>query len=211
MPTSSHISVADKVALLGGNPLFAKLAPDVLAHIATYAKMRDVARGKVIFAKGDPGNALFAVCSGAVQVAAPSASGKNAVLNLIEHGQIFGEIALLDGEPRTADAVAHSDCKLLVIERRDFLPLMRDYPVIAITLIEILCGRLRRTTEHVEDLMFLELDHAPRQGADAAVERQHAGRADRRDTKRAFRDGRAVARDDQQAAWHLDARKLDQG
>jgi CRP/FNR family cyclic AMP-dependent transcriptional regulator len=72
-------------------------------------------------------------------------------------GDIFGEIALLDGHPRTADATAVTDCALYVIERRDFLPLMREEPEITLRLIEILCSRLRRTTEQAEEVMFLDL------------------------------------------------------
>jgi CRP/FNR family transcriptional regulator, cyclic AMP receptor protein len=72
-------------------------------------------------------------------------------------GAIFGEIALLDGQPRTADATAVTDCALYVIERRDFLPLMREEPEIVLRLIEILCSRLRRTTEQAAEVMFLDL------------------------------------------------------
>jgi CRP/FNR family transcriptional regulator, cyclic AMP receptor protein len=146
----------DKSALLNGHPLFRQLAPEVRERIAAYATTREVERGKVIFTKGDPGTCLFAVCGGTVQVASPSATGKNAVLNLIREGEIFGEIALLDGGPRTADALAHTDCKLMVVDRRDFIPLLQRYPDVAIKMIEIICARLRHTTEHVEDLMFLD-------------------------------------------------------
>jgi CRP-like cAMP-binding protein len=72
-------------------------------------------------------------------------------------GDIFGEIALLDGHPRSADATAVTDCAPDVIERRDFLPLMREEPEIALRLIVILCSRLRRTTEQAEEVMFLDL------------------------------------------------------
>jgi CRP-like cAMP-binding protein len=93
-----------------------------------------------------------------VEVLVPSAEGKNAVINLINAGEIFGEIALLDGRPRTADALAFTDCTLMVLERRDFLPLLREQPEIAVKLLEILCGRIRRTTEQVEEIMFLDLE-----------------------------------------------------
>ncbi len=107
--------------------------------------------------KGDPGTCLFAVHSGTVEISVPSIDGRNAVVNLIKEDEIFGEIALLDGRPRTADAVAFVDCTLMVIDRRDFLPLLREQPDIAVKLLEILCARVRRTTEQVEELMFLNL------------------------------------------------------
>ena len=72
-------------------------------------------------------------------------------------GELFGEIAFLDGGQRTADAVAIDNCELMVIERRDFIPLIRDNPEVAIRLIKILCMRIRKTSEQVEDIVFLGL------------------------------------------------------
>ena len=148
----------DKAALLSRHSLFRALGREAHGRIAAYATTRHVARGETIFMKGDAGTSLFAVCSGTVQVLVPSAEGKNAVINLIHAGEIFGEIALLDGQPRTADALAFTDCTLMVLERRDFLPLLREQPEIAVKLLEILCGRIRRTTEQVEEIMFLDLE-----------------------------------------------------
>jgi CRP/FNR family cyclic AMP-dependent transcriptional regulator len=87
----------------------------------------------------------------------PSADGRDVVLNIMHEGDIFGEIALLDGHPRTADATAMTDCELMVIERRDFIPFLRSQPELAIEIIKTLCSRLRRTTDQVQDLTFLNL------------------------------------------------------
>jgi len=143
--------------LFANHFLFRDLGPEIHERLSSYAQLKTVERGVTIFQKGDPGTSLFAVCSGTVQMTALSTSGKNAVFNLIREGEIFGEIALLDGKPRTADAVAFTDCTLMVIERRDFIPLLRSHPDMAIKLLELLCSRLRRTTEQVEDLLFLDL------------------------------------------------------
>jgi CRP-like cAMP-binding protein len=116
-----------------------------------------VAAGTTIFERGDPGNSLFAVCAGTVKICNRSTEGKDAVFNLIKAGEIFGEIALLDGHSRTADALAVTDCELMLIDRRDFVPMVTQTPEIAVKLIEILCARLRHTSEQVEDLMFLDL------------------------------------------------------
>ena len=151
------LSIAEKAALLRRHPLFKEFAPAICERLAAQAKTRTVPRGAMIFAKGDAGSCLFAVVSGTVQVIAGSSEGKSAVFNQIGEGEIFGEIALLDGEPRTADAVAFTDCRLMIIERRDFLPLLRNFPDVAIKLMELLCARLRRTSEQVEDLTFLDL------------------------------------------------------
>ncbi len=147
----------DRRAFLRGHPIFGALGPDLLNQLGSYAIPRAVKRGTTIVARGDAGTSLFAICSGTVKISAPSAEGKGAVFNLLEEGAIFGEIAVLDGLPRTADAIALTDCELMVIERRDFVTLVRERPEFALKLIEVLCRRLRHTTGQLEDLMFLDL------------------------------------------------------
>jgi CRP/FNR family cyclic AMP-dependent transcriptional regulator len=140
--------------VLRAHPIFGQLPGDVIAQLGTYATRRRVRRGARIFAKGDPGTGLMAVLQGSVRISVPTVDGREVVLNLMQAGEIFGEIALLDGQPRTADAIAAEDCELMVIDRRNFIPFVHEQPQVAVHLIEILCGRLRRTSEQVEDLMF---------------------------------------------------------
>jgi CRP-like cAMP-binding protein len=147
----------DRLSLLRNHPLFRDLPPTVIEHLGSYMKTRRVARGTSIFAKGDPGTGLMGVLAGAVKVSVASAEGKDVVLNIFHEGEVFGEIALLDGRPRTADATAMSDCELIVIERRDFVPFLSAHPDVMLKFIEILCSRLRRTSEQVQDITFLNL------------------------------------------------------
>jgi CRP/FNR family transcriptional regulator, cyclic AMP receptor protein len=147
----------DKLSLLRNHPLFRDLPTSVIEHLGSYMKTRRVARGTTIFAKGDPGTGLMGVLTGAVKVSVASADGKDIVLNIFHQGEVFGEIALLDGRPRTADATAMSDCELIVIERRDFVPFLSAHPEVMLKVIEILCARLRRTSEQVQDITFLNL------------------------------------------------------
>jgi CRP/FNR family transcriptional regulator, cyclic AMP receptor protein len=147
----------DKSALLRNHFLFRDLPPAVLEHLGSYMKTRKVERGATIFSKGDPGTGLLGVLAGAVKVSVASADGKDIVLNVFHEGEIFGEIALLDGRPRTADAIAMSDGELVVIERRDFISFLNGNPDVTLKLIEILCARLRRTSEQVQDVTFLDL------------------------------------------------------
>jgi CRP/FNR family transcriptional regulator, cyclic AMP receptor protein len=153
---SQHRS-ADKRAILQDHYLFEKLTPQHIDRLSTFIVTRSVKRGTNIFAKGDPGSSLCAIGAGTVRISVPSADGKDAVFNVLGKGDIFGEIALLDGHPRTADATAVTDCELFVIEGRDFLPLMREEKEIAFRIIEILCSKLRRTTQQAEEVMFLDL------------------------------------------------------
>ena len=147
----------DRLSLLRNHPLFQDLPGPVIEHLGSYMKTRKVARGATIFAKGDPGTGLMGVLTGSVKVSVASAEGKDIVLNIFREGEVFGEIALLDGRPRTADATAMSDCELIVIERRDFVPFLSGHPDVTIKFIEILCSRLRRTSEQVQDVTFLNL------------------------------------------------------
>jgi len=148
---------ADKRAILRDHYLFGKLTPQHIDRLSACIVTKTVKRGTNIYAKGDPGTSLCAIGAGTVRISVPSVEGKDAVLDVLGKGSILGEIALLDGHPRTADAIAVTDCELFVIERRDFLPLMREEPEIALRLIEILCSKLRRTTEQAEEVMFLDL------------------------------------------------------
>jgi CRP-like cAMP-binding protein len=147
----------DKRAFLRGHPIFGALEPELLNQLSSYAIPRSVKRGTLIFARGDSGTSLFAICSGTVKISAPSAEGKGAVFSLVSDGAIFGEIAVLDGLPRSADATALTDCEFMVIERRDFVALIRERAEFGIKLIEVLCRRLRHTTGQLEDVMFLDL------------------------------------------------------
>jgi CRP/FNR family cyclic AMP-dependent transcriptional regulator len=147
----------DKLSLLRNHPLFQDLPPAVIEHLGSYMKTRRAARGATIFAKGDPGSGLMGVLTGSVKISVASADGKDIVLNIFREGEVFGEIALLDGRPRTADATAMSACELVVIERRDFVPFLSSHPDVTLKFIEILCSRLRRTSEQVQDVTFLNL------------------------------------------------------
>src|SRR5712675_1574284 len=161
MPTSTDRRpterVRDKLSLLRNHPLFSDLPSTVIEHLGSYMKTRKMARGSTIFAKGDPGSGLMGVLSGMVKVSVASSEGKDIVLNIFHEGEVFGEIALLDGRPRTADATAMSDCELIVIERRDFVPFLSSQPDVMLKFIEILCSRLRHTSEQVQDITFLNL------------------------------------------------------
>jgi len=149
------MSAAEPRALLAQHFVLAQLAPAELDRVVAMASERRLASGKVIFQKGDPGTSLMAVLSGRVRIGAFSEDGKEIILNIIEAGQMFGEIALLDGKQRTADATAMGPTTLVVLERREFIPFLERNPSIAIRLLEVLCERVRRTSEMVESVAFL--------------------------------------------------------
>ena len=110
--------------VLRRSALFARLPNDEIDAILKYAAIRRYAANAQIVCKGDPGSSMMAVLRGRVMITAPSLEGKEVILNIINKGEIFGEIALLDGKEGTADATAMTDCELLVIARHSFLPLL---------------------------------------------------------------------------------------
>jgi CRP/FNR family transcriptional regulator, cyclic AMP receptor protein len=146
-----------QVEILVNHSIFGEIPRTIIERLCALSTTRRVKRGTAIFAKGDVGTELIAVLSGRVKISVSGPDGREGVLNIVRQGEVFGEIALLDGRPRTADAIAISDCDLMTIERRNFIPFIHEQPDVALKLIEVLCGRLRRTSEQVEDVMFLKV------------------------------------------------------
>lgn len=138
--------------------LLGRLSGNEIDTLLTYTRVERYPASRVIFSKGSPGDSMMAVLSGRVKISSSSPEGKEIVLGIINAGEIFGEIALLDGKERTADAVAMTDCELLVLSRRNLLPFLERRPDICIALLGILCERLRRTNEQVEDLSLRHVE-----------------------------------------------------
>src|SRR6202165_4139313 len=147
----------NKLSVLRQHPIFCDLEPAALDQLCRYAKHTTLKRGTTIVSKGDPGNSLVAVISGTVKISVPSPDGRSAILNLIGPGEIFGEVAVLDGLARTADATANTNCEIYIIDRREFLPFVRSQPALAMKLIELLCMRLRWTSDQVEQVILQNL------------------------------------------------------
>lgn len=144
--------------VLGRSHIFSRLADNEVDEILSYASVARHGEGDHIFAKGDPGNSMMAVIKGRIAITVPSPDGRQVVLTVMRDGDVFGEIALLDGKERTADATAMTECELLVVPRRSLLALLERRPDLCIEMLIVLCERLRRTNEQVEDLAFLDLE-----------------------------------------------------
>ncbi len=109
---------------------------------------------EVLFRRDDPGASMLAILAGEVRIALAGAESRDQVLRLLRPGDIFGEIALLDGGPRTADAIADTNGRLLVLERRDLLHMLRKNEELALRIIALLCERLRSTSWLLETMLF---------------------------------------------------------
>ncbi|MBL8659131.1 MAG: Crp/Fnr family transcriptional regulator [Rhodospirillales bacterium] len=147
----------DLKAALAQHFLLKDLSPVDLERVGDLATTRWYRTGQPVFMKGDPGTAMMAVLSGRIRICAYSADGREVILNVINPGEVFGEIALIDGGERTADAFAMEPTELLSLSRRDFLPYLERNPPVCIRLLTVLCQRLRSTSEQLEDFNFLDL------------------------------------------------------
>src|SRR5579884_2030140 len=108
--------------------LFAELAPERIEQLAQLVRRRTYHRGETIFHKGDPGTGLYILTSGQVKVVLPSESGEEAVLAVLEASDVFGELALFDGLPRSATVVAVQNAEVLLLHRDDFLEFVARNP-----------------------------------------------------------------------------------
>ncbi len=152
-----RISRQMKRDALLASPFFQHLSAEELDQIIGFASERRVPRGTLIFARGDEGSSMMAVLVGRVRISAVSADGKEVTLNVIGMGEIFGEIALLDGQPRSADATAVEDTVLMVVERRQFLPFLVGSPQLVERMLVVLCDRLRKTSLVLEEIALFDL------------------------------------------------------
>jgi CRP-like cAMP-binding protein len=137
------------------NRLFRGLPPATLERIAGLAIRRVFAKGERIFAQADPGDGLYGVVTGRVRISTSSTDGKELFLNIMEPGDTFGEIALLDGRPRTATASTTAASELVVIPRDQFSGLLRREPELVTHVIDLLCQRVRWLSGLAEDSALL--------------------------------------------------------
>lgn len=141
--------------ILERNRLFRGLSAATIQQIAALAIRRPYEPDTIVFSQGDPGDSLYGVVTGKVRISASTREGKEMFLNIMEPGDTFGEIALLDGNPRTATATTTTTCELMIIPRGQFLALLQREPTVAIHLLQLLCQRIRWTSGQAEDSALL--------------------------------------------------------
>jgi len=149
------VSVTD---ILRKVPLFGSLAPPDLERVAGISRERSYPRNSVILFEDDPGDALYVVADGQVKVVLIGEDGREVILSVMGPGEFFGEMALIDDEPRSAHVIAMEDSGLLVIRREDFQDLLKQTPGIGLVLLRELSRRLRRVDEKVGSLVLLDVN-----------------------------------------------------
>ncbi len=143
--------------LLAQVGLFVDLSADELAGLAALMRPRPYAKDEVIYLRGDPGTAFYVVASGRVKIALTSPEGKELILRRFGPGGFHGEIALLDDEPRSADAVATEPTVQLVLQRDAFRAFLADHPDVATKLLATVSRYLRSNAELIQDATFLDV------------------------------------------------------
>src|SRR4051794_32951898 len=124
-------------------PLFRGLPQSDLEHLSSLLRRRRYARGESIFLEGDAGLNLCIIESGHVKLSRTSDAGREISFAYLHDGETFGELALLDGEPRSADAVATEPTQLLLLGRDDFVRFLHERPSVAVALLGDMSKRLR--------------------------------------------------------------------
>jgi len=128
---------------------------ETLASIQEIANRIKVSAGEILFFQEDPGEALYMIEKGSVEISVMAANGRKLSLNVMRPNEVFGEIAVLDGGPRTATATVLEASTLLAVTRPALLKLMRENAEVAADLLAMLCNRLRWTSQLAEDLGLL--------------------------------------------------------
>nr|HEX4318118.1 DUF1003 domain-containing protein [Kofleriaceae bacterium] len=138
----------DRIELLKAIPLFESLEEPDLVALADRLREVEVAKEAAVFSQGDEGDAMYVIESGAVDIVATASGGKQkAVVASLFKPQYFGELSLLDGAPRSATAVASRDCRLLALDRDDFIAFVRTRPEAALSIMHEVGERMRATNE----------------------------------------------------------------
>ncbi len=151
-------AATDIADLLGRTPLFEALAADDRARIAREMHGRDFEAGQIVFSRGDPGHEIYLIVEGRVRLSVLAGDGRALAFNHARAGEIFGEIAVLDGGRRSADATALTPVRAATLSQTALQRMMAGNPRIAEAAIVVLCQRLRATSEQIEDVVLMPIE-----------------------------------------------------
>ena len=138
-------------------PFLAILPESEIAWLAERMRPRQYRAGTTIFHRDDPGSTLHVINSGLVKLVLASPEGREVTVGILDAGDFFGELALLDGGARSASAVALEAVETLTLDREPFIAMLERHPQVATALLGVLGDRLRRTDELIQDILFLDL------------------------------------------------------
>lgn len=143
--------------ILAKVPLFANLAVDELQAISSIMVTRKYKQEQIIVREDDEAHTFFIIVSGTVHVAVLTSEGKQSILATLHKGEFFGEMAVLDGERRSASVIAADECTLIMLYRKSFMEILSQYPRIAIQMLIEMSKRLRRSNRHINSLSLMSV------------------------------------------------------
>ena len=144
--------------LLLNVPIFSNLDEKQISFIATKMRNKKYSKSDIILMEDEVGDTFFIILEGSVKVTRDSEDGREVILAVLSSGNFFGEISLLDGKTRSANAIAIEKTSLMILKRNDFLQLLKEIPQISISLLSELAKRIRKTDEQVENLAFSDAE-----------------------------------------------------
>lgn len=147
----------DRASFLENVPLFASLKPTERQDLASITKIHKYHKGDNIFHQADPGSTLYIIASGQVKVTVSSPEGEEVILAILTDGDFFGELSLLDQQPRSANVVTMVDTETIVLHRHEFVNFLDTHREVAIKMLAELSRRLREANIALEDAVFLDL------------------------------------------------------
>jgi CRP/FNR family transcriptional regulator, cyclic AMP receptor protein len=156
-PGAARATLDEHAQFLGKVPFFSTLDAEELRELAAVARRRSFDAHEVIFHRDDPGTTLYVIRSGRVRIFLTSSEGQEVALALFRAGDAFGELALFDGQPRSASALAIEPVEAYTIQRQDFINAVMRRPRMALQLLAMLSERIRQTDSMVESLLFLDV------------------------------------------------------
>ncbi len=151
------MDVARVTDYLAENPVFACLSLPDRAAVAARMRPRQFARDEVVFHRDDPAGHVFLIAAGTVKISVPDDTGHEVLVALQRGGDVFGELALFDDSPRSATVTAITETSALALTRADFVGVLERNPEAMRKMLALLARMVRRSTGHVEDLVFLDL------------------------------------------------------
>jgi CRP-like cAMP-binding protein len=154
-PSNVALAVAERLRRV---PLFQQLNEAELERVARAAREKSYPKHSVILFEDDPGDALYVVLRGQVKVVLVGEEGREVILSILKDGDFFGEMALIDDQPRSAHVIATEESQLIVLRRDDFSRCLEESPRIALGLLQALSRRLRRADDKIGGLVLLDVN-----------------------------------------------------
>ena len=145
--------------LLATVPIFSDLSAKVLDELLSRMTKRSYQKNNMILMEDEFGDTFFIIASGSIKITRVSEDGREVILAMLGEGEFFGEMSLLDGETRSANAIAIEESDVLILKRHDFLLFLERFPRIAISLLTEMAGRIRKSDQQIESLSLSDAEH----------------------------------------------------